>query len=114
MVALAGDGCFMMYPQELATAVQYGAAIIIILVNNGMLATIRMHQERHFPGRIMATDLTNPDFCALARAFGAHAETVERNEDFPAAFLRAQQSGMPALIELRVDPRQITPNARLT
>jgi acetolactate synthase-1/2/3 large subunit len=114
VVALAGDGCFMMYPQELATAVQYGAAIIIILVNNGILATIRMHQERHFPGRIMATDLTNPDFCALARAFGAHAETVERNEDFPAAFLRAQQSGMPALIELRVDPRQITPNARLT
>lgn len=113
VVCFAGDGCFMMYPQELATAVQFGAALIVIVVNNGMLGTIRMHQEREYPGRISATALHNPDFVALARAFGAHGELVERTEDFAAAFLRAQASGMPALIELRTDPRQITPQARL-
>ena len=113
VVCFAGDGCFMMYPQELATAVQYGAALIVIVVNNGMLGTIRMHQEREYPGRISATELRNPDFAALARAFGAHGELVERTEDFAAAFQRAQASGKPALIELRTDPRQITPVARL-
>lgn len=114
VVCFAGDGCFMMYPQELATAVQYGAAVIVIVVNNGMLGTIRMHQEREYPGRICATSLRNPDFVALAHAFGAFGERVERSEDFPAAFARAQASGMPALIELRMDPRQITPILRLT
>ncbi|WP_343577623.1 thiamine pyrophosphate-binding protein [Pseudomonas sp.] len=113
VVCFAGDGCFMMYPQELATAVQYGAALIVIVVNNGMLGTIRMHQEREYPGRISATELRNPDFVALAKAFGAHGELVERTEDFAAAFQRAQASGKPALIELRTDPRQITPIARL-
>ncbi|WP_371230435.1 thiamine pyrophosphate-binding protein [Pseudomonas sp. QE6] len=113
VVCFAGDGCFMMYPQELATAVQYGAALTVIVVNNGMLGTIRMHQEREYPGRISATELRNPDFVALARAFGAHGELVERTEDFAAAFQRAQASGKPALIELRTDPRQITPIARL-
>ncbi|WP_374441043.1 thiamine pyrophosphate-binding protein [Pseudomonas panipatensis] len=113
VVCFAGDGCFMMYPQELATAAQFGAALIVIVVNNGMLGTIRMHQEREYPGRISATALANPDFVALAQAFGAHGERVERSEDFPAAFRRAQQSGKPALIELRTDPRQITPQARL-
>lgn len=114
VVCFAGDGCFMMYPQELATAVQYGAAVIVIVVNNGMLGTIRMHQEREYPGRICATSLRNPDFVALAHAFGAFGERVERSEDFPAAFARAQASGMPALIELRMDPKQITPILRLT
>lgn len=113
VVCFAGDGCFMMYPQELATAVQYGAALTVIVVNNGMLGTIRMHQEREYPGRISATQLRNPDFVALARAFDAHGELVERTEDFAAAFERAQASGKPALIELRTDPQQITPVSRL-
>jgi acetolactate synthase I/II/III large subunit len=114
VVCFAGDGCFMMYPQELATAVQYGAAVIVIVVNNSMLGTIRMHQEREYPGRVSATDLLNPDFVALAKSFGAHGERVERTEDFAAAFERAQQAGVAALIELRTDPRQITPVARLS
>ncbi|MFL6704088.1 MAG: thiamine pyrophosphate-binding protein [Paraburkholderia graminis] len=114
VVCFAGDGCFMMYPQELATAVQFGAPLIVIVVNNGMLGTIRMHQEREYPGRVSATQLANPDFVALAKAFGAHAERVERTEDFPAAFERAQQAGVAALIELRTDPRQITPVSRLS
>jgi acetolactate synthase-1/2/3 large subunit len=113
VICFAGDGCFMMYPQELATAMQYNAPIVVIVVNNGMLATIRMHQEREYPGRVSATELANPDFIALAKSFGAHAERVERSEDFPAAFQRAQKAGVAALIELRVDPRQITPQARL-
>ncbi len=113
VVCFAGDGCFMMYPQELATAMQFGAPLVVIVVNNEMLGTIRMHQEREYPGRIYATQLANPDFIAFARSFGAHAERVERTEDFPGAFERAQRAGVPALIELRTDPRQITPNNRL-
>jgi len=113
VVCFAGDGCFMMYPQELATAVQFGAPLVLIVVNNGMLGTIRMHQEREYPGRVSGTRLENPDFVALARAFGAHAERIERTEDFPAAFSRAEAAGVPALIELRVDPQQIVPHARL-
>ena len=113
VVCFAGDGCFMMYPQELATALQFGAAVIVIVVNNGMFGTIRMHQEREFPGRVVATQLVNPDFVALAQAFGAYAERVERSEDFPEAFARARDSGRAALLDLRVDPRQITPQARL-
>jgi acetolactate synthase-1/2/3 large subunit len=114
VVCFAGDGCFMMYAQELATAVQFGAPLIVIVVNNGMLGTIRMHQEREYPGRVSATQLVNPDFIAMARAFNAHAELVERTEDFPAAFERAQRAGVAALIELRTDPRQITPVNRLS
>ncbi|NIE66335.1 thiamine pyrophosphate-binding protein [Burkholderia sp. Ax-1719] len=113
VVCFAGDGCFMMYPQELATAVQFGAPLIVILVNNNMLGTIRMHQEREYPGRVSATQFVNPDFVAMARAFGAHAERVERTEDFAAAFERAQRAGVAALIELRTDPLQITPANRL-
>lgn len=113
VVCFAGDGCFMMYPQELGTAMQFGAPLVVILVNNGMLGTIRMHQEREYPGRVSATNLVNPDFIALAQAFGAHGERVARTEDFPAAFARAQAAGVPALIELCVDPRQITPAARI-
>jgi acetolactate synthase-1/2/3 large subunit len=113
VVCVAGDGDFMMYPQELMTAMQYGAPLIVIVVNNGMLGTIRMHQEREYPNRVSATDLANPDFVAFAQAFGAYGERVERTEDFPAAFARAQAAGRAALIELRTDPRQITPAARL-
>ncbi|WP_310634179.1 thiamine pyrophosphate-binding protein [Paraburkholderia sp.] len=114
VVCFAGDGCFMMYPQELATAVQFGAPLIVIVVNNNMLGTIRMHQEREYPGRVSATQFVNPDFVAMAQAFGAHAERVERTEDFAAAFERAQRAGVAALIELRTDPLQITPANRLS
>lgn len=113
VVCLAGDGCFLMYPQELATAMQCGAAVVVIVVNNGMYGTIRMHQERRFPGRVSATAIRNPDFVALAQAFGAHAERVEADEDFPEAFERACRAGQPALIELRVDSGQITPRMRI-
>jgi acetolactate synthase-1/2/3 large subunit len=102
-----------MYPQELATAAQFGAAIIVLVVNNGMYGTIRMHQERRYPGRVSSTDLANPDFVGLARSFGAYAERVSTTEDFTAAFGRAQRAGGPALLELCVDPAQITPTARL-
>ncbi|MEQ8356190.1 MAG: thiamine pyrophosphate-binding protein [Kiloniellaceae bacterium] len=114
VVCFAGDGCFMMHGQELATAAQYGLNIIVIVVNNGMLGTIRMHQENHYPGRTSATDLANPDFTALARAYGAHGELVEDDADFAAAFARAQNAGRPALIELRLDPEAITPGATLS
>ncbi len=107
VVAFAGDGDFSMSVHELATAVQYRAPIVIIVVNNGMLATIRMHQERAYPGRVIATDLRNPDFAALAKAYGAHGVLVERTEDFAPAFAHAQAAGVPALIELRVDPELI-------
>jgi acetolactate synthase-1/2/3 large subunit len=112
-VSFAGDGCFLMYPQELATAMQYGAAIIVLVVNNGMYGTIRMHQERRFPGRVSATDLLTPDFVALARSFGAYAEKVESTDAFGDAFERAMTAGRPALLELCVDRNQITPERRL-
>jgi acetolactate synthase-1/2/3 large subunit len=104
----------MMHGQELATAMQYGLPIIVLVVNNASLGTIRMHQENHYPGRVSATELTNPDFAALARAYGAHGEVVEDDADFAAAFGRAQASGKPALLELRLDPEAITPGATLS
>ncbi|QHJ00639.1 thiamine pyrophosphate-binding protein [Xylophilus rhododendri] len=113
VVCFAGDGCFLMYPQELATAAEYGANFLVLVVNNGMYGTIRMHQEKHHPGRISGTRLKGPDYVALAKAFGAFAEQVGRTEDFPAALARAQAHGGLALIELLTDPRQITPGARL-
>jgi acetolactate synthase-1/2/3 large subunit len=108
-VCLAGDGDFMMSAAELATAVQYGLDPIVLVVNNGMYGTIRMHQERLYPGRVTGTDLVNPDFAAFARSFGCHAETVERTEDVEAAFERSVASGRAALIDLRVDPEAIHP-----
>ncbi len=108
-VCLAGDGDFMMSSAELATAVQYGLGAIVLVVNNGMYGTIRMHQERLFPGRVVGTDLVNPDFAAFARSFGCHAETVERTEHVEAAFERAVESGKPAVLDLRVDPEAIHP-----
>ncbi len=113
VVCFAGDGCFLMYPQELATAVQYGIPLIVIVVNNGMYGTIRMHQEKRFPGRISATQLQGPDFVALAKSFGAYGELVETTDAFAAAFERARASNKPALLELRVDAKQITPAMRL-
>lgn len=109
VVCLAGDGCFLMHGQEFATAVQYGANIITIVVNNGMFGTIRMHQERNYPGRVSGTELHNPDFAAYAVAFGGHGETVTRTEDFGPAFDRAVASGKPAIIEVQVDPQALTP-----
>ena len=114
VVCLSGDGDFLMSGHELATAVQYRAAIVVLVVNNGMLGTIRMHQERQFPGRPVGTDLVNPDFVAYARAFGAHGALVERTADFAAAFEDALGANRPALLELRVDPEAISPRATLS
>lgn len=114
VVAFAGDGCFLMNGQEMATAMMHELNIIFIVVNNNMLGTIRMHQERHYPSRVSGTSLVNPDFAAYAAAFGAHGEVVERTEDFPAAFERARNAGRPALIELRVDPEALTPTQSLS
>jgi acetolactate synthase I/II/III large subunit len=113
VVCVSGDGDFLMSGHELATAAQYGAAIVVLVVNNGMLGTIRMHQERQF-GRGVATDLVNPDFVAYGRAFGAQAALVERTADFAAAFEEALAAGRPALLELRVDPEAISPRATLS
>jgi acetolactate synthase-1/2/3 large subunit len=113
VVAFAGDGCFMMYPQEIATAVQHQANLIMIVVNNGIYGTIRMHQERRYPGRVVATNLLNPDFVAMAQSFGAFAVRVETADAFPEAFRSAAAAGRPALIELRVDPAQLTPGFRI-
>ena len=114
VVAFAGDGCFMMTSQELATAIQYELPITIIVVNNGMYGTIRMHQEREYPRRVIGTRLVNPDFAAFAKSFGAHGELVERTEDFVAAFDRAQSSGRAAVIELKLDPEALTPRQTLS
>jgi acetolactate synthase-1/2/3 large subunit len=114
VIAFAGDGCFMMNGQEFATAVQYGLPIVVIVVNNGIFGTIRMHQEREYPGRVSGTSLHNPDFAALARAYGGHAETVETTDAFAPAFERALASGKPALIEIKLDPEAITPTRTLS
>jgi acetolactate synthase-1/2/3 large subunit len=114
VIAVCGDGDFLMNGQEIATAVQYGAAFVALVVNNGIYGTIRMHQEREYPGRVYATDLKNPDFAAYARAFGGHGETVERTEEFAPAFARAAASGKPAIIELKIDPDAITPATTLS
>ena len=113
VLSFAGDGCFMMNGQELATAIQHDARVIFIVVNNGMYGTIRMHQERHYPGRVSGTALHNPDFAALARAYGLHAEVVRATAEFAGAFVRAEQAGKAALIEIRVDPQALTPRQNL-
>ena len=113
VVCFGGDGCFLMASQELATAVQYNAAVIFIVVNNAMYGTIRMHQEKNYPGRVSGTDLQNPHFAALARSFGAVGEIVEETAQFGPALDRCIASGKPALIEVRIDPQAITPNTTL-
>jgi acetolactate synthase-1/2/3 large subunit len=114
VVAFCGDGDFLMNGQEFATAVQYDAAVIVLVVNNGMYGTIRMHQEREYPERISGTQLVNPDFAAYAQVFGGHGEIVERTEQFAPAFERAVASGKPAILELRIDPDAITPSTTLS
>ena len=114
VICFAGDGCFMMHGQEFATAVQYNLPIVVLLVDNGMYGTIRMHQEKFYPGRVSATALKNPDFAAYAKAFGGHGERVEKTEDFADAFERATQSGKPAIIHLITDPEAITPTTTIS
>jgi len=117
VITFAGDGEFMMTGQELATAVQYRAGVVILVFNNNMFGTIRMHQEREYPGRVSGTGLHNPDFAALARAYGGHGEVVDKTDDFAPALRRAlehaEQQQLPAVIELRYDGNLITPNATL-
>ncbi len=114
VVCFAGDGDFLMTGQELGTAVQHNLAPIVILCNNGMYGTIRMHQERHYPGRVVGTEIQSADFVALGKAYGAYAERVRKTDEFPAAFQRAQQSGRAALLELVIDPEAITPGETLS
>ena len=114
VVAFAGDGDFLMNGQEFATAVQYELPIVVVLFDNRMYGTIRMHQEREFPGRIVASALRNPDFAAYARAFGGHGETVEETVGFMPAFERALASGLPSILHVKVDPEAITPSTTLT
>ena len=113
VVAVAGDGDFVMCGHELATAVQHGLDVVVLVVDNGMYGTIRMHQERAYPGRVIATDLQNPDFAALAEAYGAAGETVADTGDFPAALDRALAAGRPAVLALKVDPESIAPGLTL-
>ncbi|MBV1704819.1 MAG: thiamine pyrophosphate-binding protein, partial [Hyphomicrobiales bacterium] len=114
VLCVAGDGDFLMNGQEFATAVQYDLPIVCLVCDNAMYGTIRMHQEREFPGRQVATALRNPDFAAYARAFGGHGGTVERTEDFPRAFADARASGKPAILHLKTDPDAILPGVRLS
>jgi acetolactate synthase-1/2/3 large subunit len=109
VIAFSGDGDFLMNGQEFATAVQYDLPLIVVVVDNGMYGTIRMHQEREYPGRISGTALKNPDFAAYARAFGGFGATIEKTADFAPAFEQAQQSGKPAILHVKVDPEAITP-----
>jgi acetolactate synthase I/II/III large subunit len=113
-VCVSGDGDFLMSGHELAAAVQEKLPVVVLVVNNNMYGTIRMHQERLFPGRVAGTELVNPDFVVWAHAFGAYAELVTRSEDFPAALERALAQDRPALLELRVDPEAITPRQTLS
>jgi acetolactate synthase-1/2/3 large subunit len=114
VVAFAGDGDFLMNGQEFATAVQYDLPIIVIVMDNGQYGTIRMHQEREYPGRVVGTQLRNPDFAALARAYGGHGETVAATEDFAPAFERARAAKAPAILHVKIDPEAITPATTLS
>lgn len=118
VIALAGDGCFLMTGQELATAVQYGAAIVVIVVDNASFGTIRMHQERAYPGKVIATDLVNPDFVAFARSFGAFGVRVEATAAFPAAFAAAREaaknSGKPSLVHVLTSVEDIAPGRTIS
>jgi acetolactate synthase-1/2/3 large subunit len=113
VICFTGDGDFMMYPQELITARRYDLPIVVVILNNGMYGTIRMHQEARYPGRASGTDLLNPDFAALARSFGLVGETVATKAAFVAAFDRALGAAAATVIEVQVDPAQLTPDRRL-
>jgi acetolactate synthase-1/2/3 large subunit len=114
VICLAGDGCFQMTCNEASTAVQHGAKPVVIVANNGRYGTIRMHQERHYPGRVSGTDLVNPDFAALARAYGGHGWTVGSQDEFAPALEAALACGTLAVIELKLDPDMLTPGASLS
>ena len=113
VVVFAGDGDFLMHGQEFATAVQYGLPLLVVLLDNAMYGTIRMHQEKHYPGRVSATQLKNPDFRGYAEVFGGHGERVERTAEFAPALARARASGKPALLHCLIDPQAITPGGTL-
>ncbi len=114
VVCMAGDGCLQMTVNELSTAAQHGSAVIVLVANNGRYGTIRMHQERSYPGRVSGTDLANPDFAALGRAYGGFGEIVTRQQDFAPAFARARASGTLAVLELRLDPEALSTGATLS
>ncbi|HEY7230476.1 MAG TPA: thiamine pyrophosphate-binding protein [Pseudolabrys sp.] len=114
VVCVTGDGDFLMTGQDFATAVQYELPVIVLVADNGIYGTIRMHQERDYPGRVIATDLRNPDFVAYALAFGGYGALVEKTSEFPAAFAAARASGRPSIIHLKIDPDAITPATTLT
>ena len=114
VLAVNGDGDFLMNGQEFATAIQYNAPIISIVLDNETLGTIRMHQEREYPGRVTATTLKNPDFAAMARSFGGFGAHVDKTEDFAPAFIAAQKSGLPAIIHVKFDTDGISPTTTLT
>jgi acetolactate synthase-1/2/3 large subunit len=114
VVNVAGDGCFLMHGQELATAALYNVPVVNVVVNNGIYGTIRMHQEREYPARVIATQLRNPDFAALARAYGLHGETVTETAQFAPAFERCLAADKPALIDLVIDPEAITTRTTIT
>jgi acetolactate synthase-1/2/3 large subunit len=113
VIALAGDGCFLMTGQELATAVQYNVRLVTLVIDNGAYGTIRMYQERDYPGRVMATRLRNPDFAEYARAFGAWGATVERTEDFAEAFAAARKCAGPSIVHVKTSVEDILPGQRL-
>ncbi len=114
VVCFSGDGDFLMNGQEFATAVQYNLVVIVVVLDNGIYGTIRMHQEREYPGRVVGSTLRNPDFAAYARAFGGHGETVVATQEFEPAFERALASGLPAILHVKIDPEAITPTTTLT
>jgi len=114
VVCVAGDGDFLMTGQDFATAVQYALPIVVVLADNSLYGTIRMHQEREYPGRVIATDLRNPDFAAYAMAFGGYGALVEKTADFPAAFAQAVATAKPSIIHLKIDPEAITPGTTLS
>ena len=114
IVAIAGDGDFLMTGQEFATAVQYKLPILVVVFDNASLGTIRMHQEREYPGRVSATNLINPDFAAMARSFGGFGAMVEKTADFAPAFLEAEASGLPSIIHVKFDAEGITPTTTLS
>ncbi len=114
VVCMAGDGCIQMTINEFSTAVQHGAKVIVVVANNGRYGTIRMHQEKQYPGRVSGTMLANPDYAALAVAYGGHGELVEKTADFAAAFMRAKASGKPAIIEMRMDEEALSTGQSLS
>ncbi len=113
VICMAGDGCFQMVSQEFGTACQYGANVIVIISDNGMYGTIRMHQQRHYPLRPSATTLQNPDFAALARAYGGFGVTVEATAEFGPRFGAGTGERLPAILHLKLDPAALSPKLRL-